>query len=136
MIKRILLTLLLAWLAVAPAIAGSCVAGCETRGAASTHHVVDQDGGGAQSHRDCHGLTNLGSTDSGSTDAGSTGGDDSQTPQEGWSMAVACFVASAASVPCSYTPLVSIDVGPGPESLVLLPPISFETSPPNKPPQT
>lgn len=119
--KRILLSFLLAWLAIAPAIASACAAGCETTRAASIHPVANEHAGAGQADvPDCHGASH--------------GREDSKMP-DGDSMAVACFVASAASLPPSFIAVVKVDIGTALQSFVRLPPVSFETSPLNKPPQ-
>ena len=121
MIKRLLVALLLAWTAIAPAIANSCAAGCETV-AGSTHrsthgHADDSE---ASNVPDCHGTAN---------ERG-----DSNVPDDG-SMEIACLIASAASLPSSSVSLAQIDLPSEPRSAVLLPPLSFQTSGPTRPPQ-
>ena len=116
--SRILLTILLAWTAIAPAIANSCAAGCQI-GAASERHLADERSE-ASGVPDCHGAGNQ--------------HEDTEIP-DGGSMAVACFVASAASIPCFFSTVATIDIASEHHVLVLLPPLSFETSAPTKPPQ-
>lgn len=119
-IKRILSVLLVAWIAIAPAIANSCAAGCDT-GAASMHHPANESvDRNASDVPDCHGDANQ--------------RDNSNMP-EGGSMVVACFVASAASLPSSSISVVKIEVASEQRSSVLLPPLSFQTSAPARPPQ-
>ncbi len=120
MIKRILLAFLLAWMAIAPAIASSCAVGCEA-GADSMHQATDERAHtDASDVPDCHGPANA--------------GEDQNMPGSG-SMAVACFVASAVSLPSSSISLVKIDVISVQHSFVPLPPLSFQTSAPARPPQ-
>jgi hypothetical protein len=120
--QRILLSLLLAWLAIAPAIANSCAAECGS-GARSAHYgaellmEVEQSG-----LPDCHGRQ------------GSDEPADTQLP-DGGSMAAACFVAGAVSMPSSFVPGLKIDMDTERYSAVLVPAASFETCPPIKPPQ-
>ena len=116
MIKRLLLALLLAWTAIAPAIANSCAAGCETV-EGSMHRSTH---GHAANVSDCHGNAN---------ERG-----DSNVPDDG-SMEIACLIASAASLPSSSVSLAQIDLPSEPRSAVLLPPLSFQTSGPTRPPQ-
>jgi hypothetical protein len=122
--KRLLLTLLLAWLAIAPAIANSCATDCESMSAPSAHHAPGEDAdlGQGAGIPDCHDASN------------SNGPDDSKMP-DGGSMAAACLVAAAVSVPTSSFSGIAIDVDSEHGSFVLLPSVSFQTSPPNKPPQ-
>jgi hypothetical protein len=120
-IKRLLLALLLAWTAIAPAIANSCAAGCESVAGSmhrSTHgHAADNE---ASNVPDCHGTAN---------ERG-----DSNVPDDG-SMEIACLIASAASLPSSSVSLAQIDLPSESRSAVLLPPLSFQTSGPTRPPQ-
>ncbi|HEY0941965.1 MAG TPA: hypothetical protein VGE08_17870 [Steroidobacter sp.] len=115
MIKRILVAVFLAWMAIAPAIANSCATGCET-GASSAHHHAP--GGPADAHSqdvpDCP--------------------DDSNSPDRS-SMEVACLVAGAASLPSSSLSLARIERVSEQHAAVLLPPLSFQTSAPARPPQ-
>jgi hypothetical protein len=122
--KRLLLTLLLAWLAIAPAIANSCATGCETMSASSAHHLASAgaDLGQGSDVPDCHDASN------------GNGSDDTKMPDAG-SMAAACFVAGAVSVPAASFAGIAIDVDSEYRSFVLLPSASFQTAPPNKPPQ-
>lgn len=119
-IKRILLSFLLAWLAIAPAIASACVAECETMTAPMHADSRDSAAGDQSDVAHCHG----------------TGGEqeESKIPDSS-SMAVACFVAGAVSLPSSVLSTLTIDLSTHGKALVLLPPVSFETSPLNKPPQ-
>jgi hypothetical protein len=119
-IKRILLSFLLAWLAIAPAIASACVAECETMT--------------ARMHADSHGPA--GADESDVVDCHGTSGEqkESKIPDSG-SMTVACFVAGAVSIPSSVLSALEMDLSTEMQARVLLPPLSFETSPLNKPPQ-
>jgi hypothetical protein len=122
--KRLLLILLLAWLAIAPAIANSCAAGCGTMSPPSAHQLAGEaaDLGQGAGIPDCHDASN------------SKGPDDSKMP-DGGSMAAACFVAGAVSLPAASFSGIAIDVDSEHRSFVLLPSVSFQTSPPIKPPQ-
>ncbi len=120
MIKRILLALLLAWTAIAPAIASSCAAGCEARTGSMQHHAHEQPDTTSPDVPDCHGIVNE--------------QPDSNTP-EGGTMELACLVASIASIPSAALPLVKVDLASEPRSVVLLPAVSFHTSAPPRPPQ-
>lgn len=123
MIKRILSVLLLAWMAIAPAVANSCAAGCETSATASSHQGT---GVGASSDSsdasDCHG-------------GGATHESDESNMPDGGSMEVACLVASAASLPSASISLHKIEAVSEQHSAVLLPSLSFHTSAPARPPQ-
>lgn len=123
MFKRIFMCLLLAWVAIAPAIAGACASECDTMMSASagddgTHHSPEQ----SSTPMDCH--------DAGKGDHTN----DTQTP-DGSSMEVACFVAGAVSLPGTFMTAVAIDLDTEHASFILVPSVSFETSPPIKPPQ-
>jgi hypothetical protein len=118
-IKRFLLALLLAWTAIAPAIASSCAAGCESD-AGSMHHSNDRSPTDEAGIPDCHGAEN--------------DHDDSNTSQNG-AMELACLVASAASLPSSSIAQLEIHFSSEQRASVLLPPLSFQTSAPPRPPQ-
>lgn len=85
------------------------------------HHAADE---GVETNGpdvpDCHGAANE--------------REDSTMP-DGGSMKVACFVASAASLPSSSISVVKIDLASEQHSFVPLPRISFQTSAPTRPPQ-
>lgn len=120
MIRRILIVVLVAWIGIAPAIANACAARCQMS-AASTHGGSDEqsqsDAGGVP---DCHGTN-----------------DHEQEPKmpDGGSMVIACFVAASAAISAFTVPVMKIDIASMQHASVLLPPLSFETSAPTKPPQ-
>jgi hypothetical protein len=117
-IKRILLALFLGWTAIAPAIASSCAAGCGISAGAMHHdmeHAPD-----ASDLPDCHGDAN---------------DRDGSTMPGGDSMAAACFVAAAATLPSASLSVLNLDAPSAQRSCVLLPPLSFETSAPDEPPR-
>jgi hypothetical protein len=119
-IRRILMTFLLAWLGIAPAVASSCASECQMSGGGSAHFASHEMQPDASDAPDCHGK-----------------GDHEQNKKmpDGSSMAVACFVAAAVAIPTVAVPLVIIDLVSEQRLAVLLPPLSFETSAPIKPPQ-
>jgi hypothetical protein len=120
--RRILLSFLLAWLGIAPAVASSCVAECQMSGdsAHAADHKTQPDVSGVP---DCHGK------------AGQHEQNQNKQMPDGSSMAVACFVAAAVAIPTVAVPSVTIDLISEQRFAVLLPPLSFETSAPIKPPQ-
>jgi hypothetical protein len=119
-IKRILLSFLLAWLAIAPAIASACAAECETMSAPMHADSHNPAGAHESDVADCH---------------GTSGEQEESKMPDSSSMAVACFVAGAVSLPSSVSSTLTMDLGTDMQAFVLLPPLSFETSPLNKPPQ-
>ena len=119
-IRRILMTLLLAWIGVAPAIAQSCAAECGMGDAIRQQAVAADQGHTHDGVPSCHGDQEP--------------APDSKVP-DGASMAVACLVAATAAIPTIVVPMVASPRHTEQNSFVLLPPFSFETSAPNKPPQ-
>jgi hypothetical protein len=125
-IQRILLFVFIAWFAIAPAIASSCVSECDKTNAESTVvHPVEEHAEADQQTAlpDCHQAQN-GEEQSRDNDAPSTG-----------AMAAACFVAAAVTMHASIASPVTIDLSTEHDVLVLLPSASFESSPPYKPPR-
>ena len=119
MIRRIVLTLLLAWIGLAPAIANSCAAECEM-GRAAMHKEATSELAGVKVP-DCHGNKDH--------------APDTKKMPDGASMVVACFVAATAGIPNLSAPFVTTPVRSAQPRSVLLPPLSFETSAPHKPPR-
>lgn len=119
-IKRLLFALFFAWIAIAPAIASSCAAGCETGPVPMQDVVHDHEVADASGLPYCQGNTDE--------------PDDSGLP-DGSSMVIACFVAGAVSLPPLSISVVKVGLTSEQGSVVLLPPHSFHTSAPSKPPQ-
>ena len=119
MVRRLLIVLLVAWIGIAPAIANSCAAGCQMSGASMHSDHDSQPHSDASSAPDCH---------------GQDGHQDKKAP-DGSSMVVACFVAASAAIPAISFPLLHIEIAAVQHASVLLPPLTFETSAPIKPPQ-
>ena len=120
MIRRILIAVLVAWIGIAPAIANSCAAGCPMS-SASTNSVRDEQlQSDVSAARDCHGQKDH--------------QQDTKMP-DGTSMVVACFVAASTAISGFSVPVLTIDIVSVQHASVLLPPLSFETSAPTKPPQ-
>lgn len=115
--RRVLLSLLLAWVALAPVLANACAAECEMH----SETVQPQDENGA-ADMDCHGSAN-GENNSGSSD------------HLNGMMAAGCLLAATTSVPNPAVVLVNAErVSCYPTTLFLLPP-SASSSPPDKPPR-
>lgn len=117
--RRFFLTLFLAWIGLAPAIANSCATECEM-GRTAMHKVATGEFAGTKVP-DCHGDRN---------DA-----PDTKKMPESASMVVGCFVAATAGIPNLSTQFVMIPLRSAQPRSVLLPPLSFETSAPHKPPR-
>lgn len=119
MLGRLLIALFATWLAIAPALASSCAAGCDSVGTPTLHtRLAHVDS--VKQQLDCHG-------------AGEQPGDpvDSEMP----SMAIACFAAGVASIPTFHPQLVHAEPVSEQHLPVLLPRTSFKTAPLTKPPQ-
>lgn len=115
--NRILLSLLLAWVAIAPALANACAVGCEMHS-----DMKQQQHQNAASDMDCHG-SDTGDKGSGSSD------------HMNGMMAAGCLLAAAASVPTAATLVWNGQrATEHPTSLFLVPP-SISTAPPDKPPR-
>lgn len=117
MIRRFLIAALIAWIGIAPAIAHSCAAGCQMS-SASMHMSDDLQ---PQSDApDCHGQKDH--------------QQDTKMP-DGGAMVVACLVAASAASSAFSVPVVMIEIASVQHASVLVPPLSFETSAPRKPPK-
>lgn len=113
---RVLLLLLLAWVAIAPALASACAAGCEMGAAEHSDHNP------AVSGMDCHGSQ---------TSADAPGPLD---PPDS-AMAAGCLVAATASIAAPVIATDSIWLRPEhPLSIPVLP-SSRSPAPPDKPPR-
>lgn len=121
MIRRILLAMFVAWFAITPAIAGSCAAECAkaSRDAAERHSQTEQQ----SAVPDCHQASKH--------DGPSH---DTDSPSKG-AMAVACLAAATVGVPTSMLLPATIDLSIKHDIPVLLPFVSFQSSPPYKPPR-
>ena len=120
MFRRILIVVLVAWIGIAPAIANACAARCQMS-SATTHDVSDEPShSNVSSVPDCHGTN-----------------DHEQDPKmpDGGAMVIACFVAASTAISAFTVPVMTIDIASMQHASVLLPPVSFETSAPTKPPQ-
>lgn len=122
--KRILISLLLAWVAVAPGIASACAAGCEM----DTHidmasHVDNDTRTPAPDVWDCHG-----------SQAGQDVPGPLDVPDIG-AMAAACMVAAAVLMPSVLVTPLHFEPAGEHASAVLLPQSSIRSAPPDKPPQ-
>ncbi|MBB6094987.1 hypothetical protein HNQ60_003874 [Povalibacter uvarum] len=116
LMRRVLLSLLLAWVALAPVVANACAVQCEMHPGAMQHQQEARDG------MDCHGSE---APDEGSGSSGTFNG----------MMAAGCFLAATASVPSSIVVLSNVEpVSERPTSLFLLP-SSVSSAPPDKPPR-
>lgn len=119
--RRMLLSLLLAWVALAPVLANACAVECQMH----SDTVQQQDENGA-AEMDCHGSV------SGEDNSGSSGSSDHLNGM----MAAGCLLAATASVPSPTVVLLNAERASGyPTTLFLLPP-SISSSPPDKPPRT
>lgn len=115
--KRFVLSLLLAWVAVAPVLANACAVRCEMRSDAMQQQHQD-----AASDMDCHG-SDGNKEGSGSSD------------HLGGFMAAGCLLAAAASAPTPAIVLWNAEsAAEHPDSLFLVPP-SVTSAPPDKPPR-
>jgi hypothetical protein len=124
--KRILLTLLLAWVAIAPAFANACAADCESRNmAASLDQPPEADHSDAASLDvpDCHGTP---------IDDGEPA--DPHGPGNA-SMVASCYFAAAASMSGPASLCLIVDVVVQRSTSVLLSPTPIIPAPPEKPPQ-
>ena len=119
MVRRLLIVLLVAWIGIAPAIANSCAAGCQMSGVAMHGGDNSQPHSDVSGTPDCHGQNDH---------------QDTKVP-DGGAMVVACFVAAATAIPAISFPVLNIEIASVRHPLVLLPPLTFETSAPIKPPQ-
>lgn len=117
--RRILLSLLLAWVTLAPVLANACAVRCEMH--PQTMQQEHQDAA-AEVGMDCHG-----------SDASQDGGESPDQPDG--MMAAGCLLAATASV---TSPVLAVwndeRASEHPTSLSLLPP-SVSSAPPDKPPR-
>lgn len=114
--RRVLVSLLLAWVTLAPMVANACAVQCEMHSEAMQQHLHAVDG------MDCHGSDNH---DEGSRSTGTHNG----------MMAAGCLLAAAASMPSPVVVLLNAEpVSEHPLSLFLLP-SSVSSAPPDKPPR-
>ena len=119
MVRRLLIVLLVAWIGIAPAIANSCAADCQMSGAAMHGGDISQPHSDVSGSPDCHGQNDH---------------QDTKVP-DGGAMVTACFVAAASAIPAISFALLKVDIASVQHAFVLLPPLTFETSAPIKPPQ-
>lgn len=111
--------LFLVWFTIAPAIANACAMGCESDSSGSVHYAEPSGG----DMPDCHDASNERNDESGAT------------THDAASMAAACLVAAAAPMPAPGFSALIIEIDTHLSSALLLPPASFEASPPSKPPR-
>ena len=115
--RRVLLSLLLAWVALAPVLANACAVGC-----AMHSEPMQQQQQDASDGMDCHG-----------SDTRNEGSGSSDTANG--MMAAGCLLASTASAPASAVELVNAEpMSEQPTSYSLLP-SSISSAPPDKPPR-
>ena len=120
MFRCVISALLAACIGIAPAIANSCASACQM-GAASMQHVSEGKSHSDATHApDCHGQKDR---------------QQEKKMPDGGLMVVACFVAASAAISAVSVPVLTIEIAPVQHATVLLPPLSFETSAPTKPPQ-
>ena len=115
--KRILLSLLLAWVAIAPVLASSCAMRCELQVSA-----VEQPQETSASGMDCH-----------DSDAGK---DESGSPDmPGALMAAGCLLAATASAPSASVALWNVELATDHPAAIFPVPPSVSSAPPDKPPR-
>lgn len=117
LMRRILLSLLLAWVTFAPVVANACAVQCEMHSDTTMQHQQEAADG-----MDCHGSE---APDEGSGSSDTLNG----------MMAAGCLLAATASMPSSVLVLSNVErISEHPTSLFFLP-SSVSSAPPDKPPR-
>ena len=115
--KRILLSLLLAWVAIAPVLASSCAVSCDLQVGA-----MDQPQEPSASGMDCHG------SDAGKDETGSP-----EMPSA--LMAAGCLLAATASAPSASIALWNVELATDHPIAIFAVPPSVSSAPPDHPPR-